>query len=40
MGRGEKLPLIIEGADHEILFENDVLRAMALNAICDFFDQH
>lgn len=40
MGREEKLPLIIEGADHEILFENDALRAMALNAICDFFDQH
>ena len=38
--RGEKLPLIIEGAYHEILFENDALRAMALNATCDFFDQY
>ncbi len=39
-GREEKLPLIIEGAHHEILFEVDALRAMALNAICDFFDQY
>ncbi|PHM23140.1 lysophospholipase L2 [Xenorhabdus ehlersii] len=33
-------PLIIQGAHHEILFEKDVLRAQALNAICDFFDQN
>ncbi|KPD04286.1 lysophospholipase L2 [Moellerella wisconsensis] len=38
-GRDEKLPLVIEGAHHEILFESDALRAMALNSICDFFDQ-
>ncbi|WP_426207039.1 lysophospholipase L2 [Providencia sp. PROV272] len=39
-GREEKLPLVIEGAHHEILFEVDALRAMALNAICDFFEQY
>lgn len=40
MAREEKLPLIIKGADHEILFEYDELRAIALNAMCNFFDQH
>lgn len=40
IGREEKLPLVIEGAHHEILFEVDALRAMALNAICDFFEQY
>lgn len=39
-GREEKLPLIIQGAHHEILFESDALRATALNAICDFFEQY
>ncbi|MBD2800652.1 lysophospholipase L2 [Xenorhabdus szentirmaii] len=32
--------LVIQGAHHEILFEKDILRAQALNAICDFFDLH
>ncbi len=39
-GKKEQNPLIIQGAYHEILFEKDVLRAQALNAICDFFDQN
>ncbi|MBI6549562.1 lysophospholipase L2 [Xenorhabdus lircayensis] len=39
-GKKEQKPLVIQGAHHEILFEKDVLRAQALNAICDFFDQH
>ncbi|CDH23328.1 lysophospholipase L2 [Xenorhabdus bovienii] len=39
-GKAEKKPLVIQGAHHEILFEKDALRAQALNAICDFFDQH
>ncbi|WP_340622086.1 lysophospholipase L2 [Xenorhabdus siamensis] len=39
-GKEEHNPLVIHGAHHEILFEKDVLRAQALNAICDFFDQH
>lgn len=33
-------PLVITGAFHEILFETDDMRATALNAIVDFFDQH
>lgn len=36
----EQLPLIFEGAYHEILFEEDALRAVALNAICQFFERH
>ncbi|NRN30164.1 lysophospholipase L2 [Photorhabdus heterorhabditis] len=36
----EQLPLIIQGAHHEILFEKDKLRSQALNAICNFFDQN
>ncbi|MDX7999937.1 lysophospholipase L2 [Xenorhabdus sp. Reich] len=41
-GTGEEKQklLVIQGAHHEILFEKDVLRAQALNAICDFFDQN
>ncbi|PHM44548.1 lysophospholipase L2 [Xenorhabdus mauleonii] len=39
-GKKEQKPLVIQGAHHEILFEKDVLRAQALNAICDFFDQN
>ncbi|MDC9614517.1 lysophospholipase L2 [Xenorhabdus khoisanae] len=39
-GKEEQKPLVIQGAHHEILFEKDVLRAQALNAICDFFDQN
>lgn len=33
-------PLVIEGAYHEILFEKDSMRSVALNAIVDFFDRH
>lgn len=33
-------PLVIEGAYHEILFEKDAMRSVALNAIVDFFDRH
>lgn len=33
-------PLIINGAYHEILFEKDAMRSVALNAIVDFFDRH
>ncbi len=29
-------PLVIEGAYHEILFEKDAMRSVALNAIVDF----
>ncbi|XPE40485.1 hypothetical protein ACNKHK_24900 [Shigella flexneri] len=30
----------LEGADHEILFEKDAMRSVALNAIVEFFDKH
>lgn len=33
-------PLVIKGAYHEILFEEDAMRSVALNAIVDFFDRH
>lgn len=33
-------PRIIQGARHEILFEEDRMRAEALNAVVDFFDRH
>lgn len=33
-------PYVIKGAYHEILFEQDAMRAEALNAIVDFFDEH
>ncbi|WP_414165279.1 lysophospholipase L2 [Superficieibacter sp. BNK-5] len=33
-------PLVIGGAYHEILFEKDAMRSVALNAIVDFFDRH
>ncbi|HFZ8996562.1 TPA: lysophospholipase L2 [Citrobacter freundii] len=33
-------PLVIKGAYHEILFEKDVMRSVALNAIVEFFDRH
>ncbi|XTZ38408.1 lysophospholipase L2 [Salmonella enterica] len=33
-------PLVIPGAYHEILFEKDAMRSVALNAIVDFFDRH
>ena len=36
----EHMPLTFEGAYHEILFEEDALRAVALNAICHFFGLH
>ncbi|WP_311755567.1 lysophospholipase L2 [Proteus terrae] len=36
----QKLPLVIEGAHHEILFEIDKLRSQALNEICEFYDKH
>ena len=36
---GEK-PLVIKGAYHEILFEKDTMRSVALNAIVEFFDRH
>ncbi|MDU1457569.1 MAG: hypothetical protein E6895_05450, partial [Klebsiella sp.] len=29
-----------EGAYHEILFEKDAMRSVALNAIVDFFGRH
>ncbi len=33
-------PLVIEGAYHEILFEKDAMRSVALNAIVEFFNRH
>ncbi|WP_404936778.1 hypothetical protein [Pseudomonas aeruginosa] len=36
----QKLPLVIKGAHHEILFEIDKLRSQALNKICEFYDRH
>lgn len=33
-------PLVINGAYHEILFEKDAMRSVALNAIVDFFNRH
>jgi lysophospholipase len=33
-------PLVIKGAYHEILFEKDAMRSVALNAIVEFFDRH
>lgn len=33
-------PFVIQGAYHEILFEKDAMRSVALNAIVDFFDNH
>ncbi|MBV8045398.1 lysophospholipase L2 [Pluralibacter sp.] len=33
-------PLVIKGAYHEILFEKDVMRSVALHAIVDFFCRH
>lgn len=33
-------PLVINGAYHEILFEKDAMRSVALHAIVDFFDRH
>ena len=33
-------PLVIEGAYHEILFEKDSMRSVALHAIVDFFNRH
>ncbi len=33
-------PLVIPGAYHEILFEKDAMRSVALNAIVEFFDRH
>lgn len=33
-------PLVIEGAYHEILFEKDAMRSVALTAIVDFFHRH
>lgn len=33
-------PFVIKGAYHEILFEKDEMRAIALHAIVDFFDRH
>lgn len=33
-------PYVIEGAYHEILFEKDDMRAVALHAIVDFFTRH
>lgn len=33
-------PLVITGAYHEILFEKDAMRSVALNAIVDFFDRY
>ena len=36
---GER-PLVIKGAYHEILFEKDAMRSVALNAIVEFFDRH
>ncbi len=37
--RGRR-PLVIKGAYHEILFEKDAMRSVALNAIVDFFNRH
>jgi lysophospholipase len=36
---GDK-PLVINGAYHEILFEKDAMRSVALHAIVDFFGRH
>jgi lysophospholipase len=33
-------PLVIKGAYHEILFEKDAMRSVALHAIVEFFDRH
>lgn len=33
-------PLVIKGAYHEILFEKDAMRSVALHAIVDFFNRH
>ncbi|MGS3630393.1 serine aminopeptidase domain-containing protein [Enterobacter hormaechei] len=33
-------PLVINGAYHEILFEKDAMRSVALNAIVEFFNRH
>ena len=33
-------PLVIQGAYHEILFEKDAMRSVALTAIVDFFRRH
>lgn len=33
-------PLVINGAYHEILFEKDAMRSVALHAIVDFFDRY
>lgn len=33
-------PLVINGAFHEILFEKDAMRSVALNAIVEFFNRH
>ncbi|WP_437888018.1 lysophospholipase L2 [Phytobacter sp. V91] len=33
-------PLVIKGAYHEILFEEDAMRSVALRAIVEFFDRH
>ena len=33
-------PLVIQGAYHEILFEKDAMRSVALTAIVDFFHRH
>ncbi|MTH47604.1 lysophospholipase L2 [Intestinirhabdus alba] len=35
-----RVPLVIKGAYHEILFEKDAMRAAALNAIVEFFNGH
>ncbi|ECN6193746.1 lysophospholipase, partial [Salmonella enterica subsp. enterica serovar Agona] len=32
-------PLVIKGAYHEILFEKDAMRSVALNAIVEFFNK-
>ena len=38
---GERAPpLVIKGAYHEILFEKDAMRSVALHAIVDFFNRH
>ena len=33
-------PLVIKGAYHEILFEKDAMRSVALHAIVEFFNRH
>jgi len=33
-------PLVIKGAYHEILFEKDAMRSVALQAIVGFFNKH